>query len=203
MANFWDSRFAGPVYLYGTEPNDFLREHAEQLPLPGPVLSLAEGEGRNAVFLASRGYRVTAMDSSAVGLEKARQLATARGVGIETVHADLSDFQLGEVQWAGVISIWCHLPSGLRADVHGRIRRAIAPGGVFLLEHYHPRQVPYGTGGPKDPDMLVTLAELRAAFPGWIELHAFEGERVIHEGELHEGVSFVTQWVARRPSQQE
>ena len=157
MANFWDSRFGGPEYVYGTEPNDLLREQASLLPLPGPILSLAEGEGRNAVFLASRGYRVTAMDSSAVGLGKARLLAAARGVEIETVHADLADFDLGIERWGGVVSIWCHLPSVLRADVHARIRRSMKPGGVFLLEHYHPRQIPYNTGGPKDPDLLVTL----------------------------------------------
>ncbi len=200
MANVWDERFGGPTYLYGTEPNDFLREHGARLPLPGPVLSLAEGEGRNAVFLASLGYVVTGVDGSGVGLAKARRLAADRGVTIETVEADLATFDLGEARWAGVVSIWCHLASALRSDLHARIARALRPGGVFLLEHYHPRQVDYRTGGPPDPTFLVTLAELRAAFPGWIELHAFEGERDVHEGALHEGRSFVTQWIARRPA---
>lgn len=199
MAGPWDDRYGGPSYLYGTEPNDFLRDQAAALPRSGPILSLAEGEGRNAVFLAGLGHMVTGVDGSAVGLAKARQLAVDRGVSVETIHGDLATFDLGEERWAGVVSIWCHLPGVIRSGLHARIARALRPGGVYLLEHYHPRQITYGTGGPPDPDFLVTLAELRSAFPGWTERHAFEGERVVHEGHLHEGVSYVTQWIGQRP----
>jgi len=198
MKDFWNDRYSAEDFTYGDQPNDLLRARGGDLSLPGPVLSLGEGEGRNAVFLASLGYQVTGVDGSAVGLEKAQRLAAAKGVTIQTVCADLAAFDLGEATWTGVISIWCHLPAALRADVHARIARAVKPGGVFLVEHYHPLQVPYKTGGPTDPSWLLTLAELRAAFPGWTELHAFEGERSVHEGPLHDGISYVTQWVARR-----
>ncbi len=197
--NPWDDRYATVDDLYGLDPNAFLVDFVHTLPLPGPVLSLAEGQGRNAVFLAGLGYAVTGVDGSAVALAAARRRAAHRGVTLETVHADLATFDLGDARWAGLVSIWCHLPPTLRSNLHARIGRALRPGGVYLLEHYHPRQISYGTGGPPDAALLVTLAELRAAFPGWTELHAFEGERAIHEGALHDGVSFVTQWVGQRP----
>jgi SAM-dependent methyltransferase len=196
--NPWDQRYGDAAFVYGTEPNDFLREHVGALP-EGPILSLAEGEGRNAVFLAEQGYAVTGVDGSAVGLAKAQTLASSRGVALATVVGDVTTFQVGEGAWAAVISIWCHLPSADRVGMHTRVARALRPGGVFLLEHYHPRQLEFRTGGPPDPDLMLTLAELRAAFPGWRELHAFEGERVVHEGRLHTGRSYVTQWIAEKP----
>lgn len=198
MKDFWDERYSADGFTYGVMPNDLLRTRAGDLPHPGPIVSLGEGEGRNAVFLASLGFHVTGVDGSAVGLDKAQRLAASTGVTIRTVCADLGVFDLGEATWGGVISIWCHLPTALRRDLHGRIARAIRPGGVFLLEHYHPMQVPYKTGGPTDTTMLLTVDELRQAFPGWTELHAFEGEREVHEGPLHDGLSYVTQWVGRR-----
>jgi SAM-dependent methyltransferase len=196
--NIWDQRYAGETFFYGTEPNDFLKERAQAIPAGGAVLCLAEGEGRNAVHLAQRGFRPTAVDGSATGLAKARALAAQRGVVVQTVHADLQVHEPGEAAWEGVVSIWCHLPPALRQLLHPRVLRALKPGGVLVLEHYHPRQLGYGTGGPKDPAMLLTLEELRRDFGALEELHAFEGERVVHEGAGHDGASFVTQFVARR-----
>ncbi len=198
MTNFWDERYAGDRFMYGTEPNEFLRERAIALPAGGRVLCLAEGEGRNAVHLAERGFIVTGVDGSAVGLAKARGLAGQRGVTITTVVEDLARYELGDGCWDGIVSIWCHLPRPLRASLHPRIVQALAPGGVLLLEHYHPRQVGYGTGGPPDPAMLVTLAELRHDFAELDELHGAETERDIAEGSGHHGRSAVTQFVGRR-----
>lgn len=197
--NPWDDRYAADSFYYGTEPNDFLRAHADDLPAGGSVLSLAEGEGRNAVFLAGRGFRVTGVDGSAVGLAKAQRHAAARGVRLETVVADLRSYDLGQARWDAIVSIWCHLPPPLRASLHPRIAAALRPGGVFLLEHYHPKQLGRGTGGPPDASMMMTLAELERDFPGFTVLHAFEGERDVQEGEGHKGLSVVTQYVARRP----
>ncbi len=196
--NVWDTRYAGAVYMYGTTPNDFLRERAGALPAGGRVLCLAEGEGRNAVFLAERGFTVTGVDGSKVGLEKAQRLAQERGVTIETVVADLREYDLGRSRWDAVVSIWAHLPPDVRAALHPRIVEALVPGGVLLLEHYHPKQVGYGTGGPPDPAMLVTRADLERDFAALEVVHAFEGERVVGEGTGHQGKSFVTQLVARR-----
>jgi SAM-dependent methyltransferase len=196
---FWDERYSSDDYVYGTEPSDFLLDRWSILPAGGDILCLADGEGRNGVFLATKGMRVTGVDSSAVGLAKAERLAAERGVPITTVVADLSVWDLGEARWDGVVSIWAHLPAAVRSALHPRLARALRPGGVLLLEHYHPRQLGYGTGGPPDATMMLTLAELDAAFAGWDRVHTFEGERVVVEGSGHGGKSYVTQAILRKP----
>jgi SAM-dependent methyltransferase len=197
---FWDDRYGAAVgYLYGTEPSDFLAERYSALRPGGEVLCLADGEGRNGVFLATQGMKVTGVDSSAVGLEKAERLAAERGVSLSTVVADLATWELGDARWDSVVSIWAHLPAPIRSTLHPRIARALRPGGILLLEHYHPRQLGYGTGGPPDPTMMLTLDELDAAFPEWIRLHTFEGERIVVEGSGHGGKSFVTQAILKKP----
>lgn len=196
---FWDDRYAGEDYLYGTEPSDFLAQRHSALPPRGDVLCLADGEGRNGVFLAAKGMRVTAVDSSTVGLAKAERLAAAQGVPYTTVVADLSVWDLGESRWDGVVSIWAHLPAPIRETLHPRLARALRPGGILLLEHYHPRQLAYGTGGPPDPTMMLTIDELDRDFAAWERLHTFEGERIVVEGSGHGGKSYVTQAILRKP----
>ena len=162
----WDERYGTAGYFYGTEPNDFLREHCAEIRRGGEVLCLAEGEGRNAVFLARQGFRPLALDQSAVGLGKAMQLAKAQGVHIDTVAADLAAYRIEPGRWDGIVSIWCHLPSALRDVVHRQVIAGLKVGGVFLLEAYTPAQLAHGTGGPKDVDLLPTLAGLRAGTRG-------------------------------------
>jgi len=198
--SFWDERYAMGGWTYGTEPNDFLREAATGL--EGPVLCLGEGEGRNAVFLARQGLEVTAVDASPVGLQKAQRLAAERGVRLTTVAADLNDFDLGEARWGTIVSIWCHLPSALRARVHRGVVRALKPGGRYLLEAYTPRQLAHGTGGPKDADLLPTVELLRAELSGLTFERLEEKERVVREGKLHDGTSAVVQAVAVKPRAQ-
>lgn len=193
----WDQRYADPDYFYGTEPNDFLRAEVARVPM-GEVLCIGDGEGRNGVWLAQQGRTVTSLDASAVGLQKASALAKARHVPLTTVHADLATFDFGEARWDAVVSIFCHLPSALRRDVYPRIRRALRPGGVVLLESYTPAQLGRGTGGPPVADMMLDLATLRADFEGLrIEL-GVERERDVIEGKGHGGRSAVVQFVARK-----
>lgn len=195
----WDARYAAEGWAFGTEPNDFLAEVAARIPA-GPVLCLAEGQGRNAVFLAARGHEVTAMDGSAVALAGAAELARSRGVELARVHADLAEFAIGEAGWSGIVSIFVHLPPGLRADVHRRVVAGLRPGGVFVLEAYRPEQLAYGTGGPPHAERLPTLAELRDELAG-LELEiGRELVRDVREGTLHGGPSAVVQVVARRPA---
>ncbi len=194
--NHWDERYAGAEYFYGTQPNDFLREHAAAIPAGGAVLCLGEGEGRNAAFLATRGHHVTALDQSAVGLGKARQLAKERGVKIETIVADLESYRLDAACWDGIVSIWCHLPSAVRAAVHRQVIDALKPRGVLLLEAYTPKQLKHGTGGPKSVDLLPSLADLRDELSGLEFVHAVELERTVAEGRGHAGLSAVVQIVA-------
>ncbi len=196
--SMWDDRFDTAEYVYGTAPNDFLVEAAALIP-PGPVLSLAEGEGRNAVYLAERGHPVTAVDASAVGLAKAERLAAARGVAITTVHADLATWPIAPGAWSGIVSVFCHLPPAVRAPLHAAVAQGLAAGGVFVCEAYTPAQLAFGTGGPRDVALLVTLDALRAELAGLELLVAREVERDLHEGALHQGRSAVVQVVARRP----
>lgn len=197
-AKRWDERYAGPGYAYGLEPNDFLVSVAGQLP-PGPVLSLAEGEGRNALFLAGRGHDVLAVDQSAVGLAKARERARELGVPLQTRQADLGEYVIEPGAWAGVVSIFCHLPRALRERVHAAVVRGLRPGGVLVLEAYTPRQLGLGTGGPASADFLMSLEDLTRELAGLEFLHAVELERDVREGSFHTGRSAVVQVVARKP----
>lgn len=193
----WEARYAEAGYAFGTRPNDFLRENVDRLP-PGRLLCLAEGEGRNAVWLAQRGYDVTAVDLSARGLEKARRLAAERRVRITTVQADLATFHIRAGEWKGIVSIFAHVPSPVRRRVHASVVSGLAPGGVFLLEAYRPEQAGRGTGGPPDDDRLVNLERLRGELGALDWLVAREVERDVVEGRCHTGRASVVQLVARR-----
>ncbi|KOF54490.1 MULTISPECIES: class I SAM-dependent methyltransferase [unclassified Achromobacter] len=194
----WDERYAAADYVYGTEPNDFLAEHAGLL--AGPVLSVAEGEGRNAVFLAERGLDVLGVDGSPVGLEKARRLAAARGVEIRTEVADLARYEPPALAFGGVACIFAHLPSASRKRLNRLLARSLRPGGVVLLEAYAPGQIRNRTGGPRDPDMLISRAALEQEFPGCEIVLSRELEREVVEGRFHTGRACVVQFIARKPA---
>ncbi|MBM3981298.1 MAG: class I SAM-dependent methyltransferase [Planctomycetes bacterium] len=194
----WDERYSQPGFAYGTEPNEFLAAVAGRIPV-GPVLSLGEGEGRNAAFLAGLGHRVVAVDQSEVGLTKAKRLAADRGLTIETVCADLATFTIEPGTWAGIVSVFCHLPRRVRVPLYAAVVRGLCPGGVLILEAYTPKQIGRSTGGPKDPDMLPTLVELTEELAGLEFVHAREIDREVREGAYHTGVASVVQVVGLRP----
>jgi SAM-dependent methyltransferase len=192
MSSMWDERYSDAAYAYGTEANDFLKSVADRIP-PGPVLCLAEGQGRNAVYLASLGHEVLAVDQSAVGLERAKALATSRGVTVDSQVADLASFDIAPNTWSGIVAIFAHLPPAIRARVFGAAVRGLTPGGAFVLEAYTPKQLDYRTGGPQDVSLLMTLDALRAELAGLHIEHGVETEREIHEGVHHHGRSAVVQ----------
>ncbi|MCC7324121.1 MAG: class I SAM-dependent methyltransferase [Gemmatimonadaceae bacterium] len=193
----WDERFSAGELPYGTEPNAFLVEQAAAIP-PGPVLCLAEGYGRNALWLAAQGHTVTAVEQSSVGIARGRELAVQRGVSVTFVQADLADYEMGEGTWSGIISIFAHLPPELRASVNARVTRALAPGGAYVLEAYSPAQLKYRTGGPKDVTLLITRDALVRELDGLEFEIAREIERDVAEEPLHKGMSAVVQLVARK-----
>jgi SAM-dependent methyltransferase len=198
MTNPWDERYRTQEYYYGTEPNDFLKENAWRIPSNGKVLCLAEGEGRNAVYLAGLGFEVTAVDGSRVGLEKLSKLAHSKGVRVQTVVSDLNEFNLGLRQWDGIVSIWCHVPPLVRGKLHRQVVDGLRLGGAFLLESYHPRQLEYKTGGPPSADLMMTKDSLSRELDG-LEFELLrEFDRDVHEGRGHKGKSAVVQCVARR-----
>lgn len=194
----WDQRYAGDEFVFGTKPNDFLVEHVGCL--SGPVLSLAEGEGRNAVYLASMGFEVYGVDSSAVGLEKAQKLAAARGLQIHTELADLSTYLPTENFYGSVISIFAHLPPNIRKLLHARVERALKPGGIILLEAYAKAQINRNTGGPNDLNLLMSREEIEAEFPHCEIILSREIEREVQEGPLHNGLASVFQFIAKKKS---
>jgi SAM-dependent methyltransferase len=196
-AAFWNNRYATPHFVYGEAPNAFVAEMASQIPA-GPVLCLAEGEGRNAVHLAMLGHRVTAVDQSEAGLAKARLLAASRGVEIETVQADLVGFAIEPGVWSGIVATFAHLPPAIRYKVHAQAVRGLRPGGMFILEAYTPAQLAFDTGGPKSSELLMTLAGLREELAGLEFLVGREIEREVIEGDGHTGRGAVVQILARR-----
>ena len=198
MSNPWNERYAAAEYYYGTEPNDFLKENVRLVRAVGKVLCLAEGEGRNAVYLASQGLDVTAVDGSSVGLAKMERLAASKGVTIRSIVSDLSDYRIETSSWDAIVSIWCHVPPSLREKLHHAVVGGLRPGGILILEAYHPRQLEFKTGGPPDPALMMTLPDLRRELTGLEWVFAREIEREVHEGKGHFGMSAVTQLVGRK-----
>lgn len=197
MNNPWDERYANSEYIYGKEPNTFLKQHIDDLP-QGHILSLAEGEGRNAVFLAKRGRQVSAVDSSSVGLEKAARLAEENAVSVEFIQADLGEFEMPAQAYNGIVSIFCHVSPPARSSLYSQLSKAIKPGGIFLLEAYTPEQVGRGTGGPPVVEFTNTLAEMKTYLQDFDLLLAEEIEREVIEGTHHTGMGSVLQIIAKR-----
>ncbi len=196
MREMWNDRYAGEEFAYGTEPNAFLVEHAKLL--TGPVLSLAEGEGRNAVYLASLGLDVLGVDGSAGGLAKAQELARSRGVTIQTTVADLGAFEPRADFYGSVVSISAHLPNAIRRKLYPLVERCLKPGGILLLEAYAVDQLQRETGGPKEADMLMTREKVELEFPNLEAVLLREIEREVCEGRYHTGMAAVVQFIGRK-----
>jgi SAM-dependent methyltransferase len=168
----WDDRYASDDYRFGTRPNNFLVDCAallnpEGTPATGSrALSLGEGEGRNAVYLAQLGYDVTAVDQSAVGNAKAHRLAGMKGVTITTVTADLNDFVIEPASWDVIIDFFCHMPQPERVELHRRVIDGLKPGGAYIYEIFTPRQLELATGGPTTRDLVVSLEQARRELAG-------------------------------------
>ena len=199
----WDARFSGDGYLFGTEPNRFLVSCRGLLGERGRVLCVADGEGRNSVWLAAQGFGVDAFDPSPVGVLKARRLAAERGVSVRFEIADVDEWRWPAQTYDAVAAIFIQFaPPPLRRQLFDRIAGALRPGGLLLLQGYRVEQLTYGTGGPPIAELLYTETQLRA------ELSAFTIERlvsydaVIEEGSGHSGMSALIDVVARRPADQ-
>ncbi|WP_372892915.1 class I SAM-dependent methyltransferase [Rhodosalinus sp.] len=196
----WEARYATPDYLFGTEPAAFLADHAHLLPPGATALAVADGEGRNSVFMAGKGLAVTALEYAPTAIAKAQRLAAAREVTVEFVEADvLTDDWGGPYDLIAAIFIQFAGPEG-RARLFEKMRTALAPGGLLLLHGYTPEQVGRGTGGPPYPENMYTEAMLAEAFAGWEILENRAHERDIREGKGHAGPSALIDFVARKPA---
>ena len=195
----WEARFAGPEYHFGTEPNAFLKSKAGLLKPGQKALSIADGEGRNGVFLAEQGLDVLAMDFSPTALAKSQALARQRGVTIRTEQADLDTWRWPAGAFDVVAAIFfqfCAPP--LRARVFNNIKRALKPGGLLLMEGYTPKQREYKTGGPSEVENLYTRKLLEDSFSDFTSVEIREYDSEIHEGPGHGGMSALIDLVGRK-----
>jgi cyclopropane fatty-acyl-phospholipid synthase-like methyltransferase len=197
-STFWDQRYSGEDLAYGEAPNAFLAQMASRFPNKEHALDIGAGEGRNALFLASGGLDVLAIDQSEVGMHKAQRIARERGLTLRTQAVDLQDFDAEPGSFDIVSSIFVHLPAALRAAVHARVVAWLKPGGVFVLEAYAPEQIERGTGGPKDPSLLASLEVIVGELEGLGIEHQVALERDVFEGRFHSGEASVAQVLARK-----
>lgn len=203
----WDERYSQPGFVYGTEPNDFLsdwlprleerlelsnRSHAPRILFP------ADGEGRNGVYAAARGWEVTSFDTSRVGRQKALDLAREKKVSLRFELADALHFE-SSVPFDCVGLFFAHFPPENRQAIHQRMAGLLKPGGYLLLEAFHPRQLPLDSGGPKKEALLYTEGILRADFQQLDIEILREQKRELAEGPYHDGPAEVIQLLARRP----
>lgn len=198
-AETWNRRFQTDEFLFGTEPNAWLREHRGLLQPGQRVLSVADGEGRNSVWLAQQGLVVDAFDVSAVGVTKARTLAAERGVNVNFSVSDVDGFAWPEAAYDAVVAIFVQFADpALRERLFARCRRTLKPDGLLLLQGYTPRQLEYRTGGPPHLAHLYTEPMLRQAFADWDILELREYEAEVAEGTGHKGMSALIGMVAQR-----
>ena len=197
MTNTWHERFSTEEYIYGKEPNQFVVEAAQHLP-KGKVLCIAEGEGRNSVYLASVGNEVTAWDFAPAGLEKTKRLADEKGVSVTTELHNLADVLWEDEQWDAIVHIFGHFPEDVMNRTLSGIKKALKPGGYYVSELYSKEQLKYGTGGPRDEAMLVDPKEMLRQFDDYFVKHFQIGEVTRVEGQLHTGTAHVVQSIFQK-----
>jgi SAM-dependent methyltransferase len=195
MKEFWDERYKEEVYAYGQEPNDFLK--AQEFGSGLNVLCLAEGEGRNGVYLASLGNDVTCIDYSEAGLEKTKQLALLKGQEVSCNCADLSDVQLEPMKWDLIVGVFAHFPPNVKKHIWPQISNALKPGGQLVMEVYDLEQLRFGTGGPQQEALLYSKEELVELLGNaFSSLQIDKVYREVKEGTYHNGASATLQIIA-------
>lgn len=197
MMNKWQERFNQTDYVFGKEANVFIQEAAARFTIGPDVLAVAEGEGRNAVFLAEQGCDVTIWDFAQSGLDKAQALAKEKGVQLKTKIQDLQEANWPIDKYDTIICVFGHFNPELRVQTLKGIRQAVKPGGLFVTEVYAKEQIDYGTGGPKDETYLYEMTDFDV-FSDWEHLHVEKKEVVREEGAGHSGLSQVIQFAGRK-----
>lgn len=200
MKDFWQQRYSEQDFAYGTEPNAFLASCADRIPPNCKALAIADGEGRNGVWLAQHGCEVTSVDYSQAGVDKSNALAEERGVQLNAICADLNEWQWPEQEFDLAISIFAHFPPEIRKAVHKKLIAALKPGGTLILEAYHPTQLEYKTGGPPAAEMMYDVATLKEDFAGNEILQLEDLVAEVSEGKYHFGQGAVTRLVLKKPA---
>lgn len=197
----WDGRFATDEYIFGTEPNRFLVAQAHRLATGARVLSVADGEGRNSVWLAARGLEVEAVEISPLAVEKARRLAAEHGVTVRFEIADVREWHWPTARYDAIVAIFIQFAApDERSRLFAHFRRALVPGGLLIVEGYGPKQIEYATGGPPQVAHLYTPEMLGEAFDDFDILVLDAREDWLEEGTKHVGRSALVDLVARKPA---
>jgi len=195
---FWNESFSAEEFVYGETPNEFIRETSSLFPEQAKIACFAEGEGRNAVYLATMGHDVTAYDVSPVGLEKTKQLALKNNVQVNTVEADLTQDHVGIEQYDGAVMIYGHVPKANQQFLIEQMIQSVKRGGIIIFEVYSVDQLDYQTGGPGSIEMLYEPKDILQ----WIEphqcIHFYYGEAKRYEGVRHTGLGHVIQVILRK-----
>ncbi len=201
QAEFWDARYATDDYIFGTAPNAFLASQAALIRPGMRALAVADGEGRNGVWLAGQGVSVHAIDVSQLALDKAARLAAARGVSLDLERADVLNWDWPEAAYDLAVAIFIQFaPPPERERIIDGIRRALKPGGTLILQGYTPKQIEFASGGPGNPANMYSADLLRSWFGDWNIVHLHEHESVISEGSHHHGLSALIDLVAQKPA---
>ena len=201
-SNKWDERYGVDEYVYSKEPNLFLKENFKKIP-KGNVLCVADGEGRNGVWLAKNGYNVTSIDFSPKAIEKTNKLAQEYNVSINTKCGDLLNYNFGENKYDGIVSIFAHFKVEEINKLHSQYLRALKPNGIFFMEVFAKEQLLLKTGGPKDIALLYDTKDIKNSFPN-AEIELLKKDIVyLHEGDMHDGKAIVVRAIIRKPSDKE
>jgi len=197
-SSFWNSRYDEDGFAYGTVANIFLSSFASSFNAGDKVLVIGDGEGRNGVWLAEQGCEVVSVDSSSVGVEKAKKLAADKGVAIDAVCADLNDWAWPESEFDFVVIIYVHFPPDVRELLHQKVISALKPGGQLIMESFTPEQLNYSSGGPPVLEMLYTMEMMQSDFE-LLEIQQLE-ECVteLNEGKYHCGEGAVVRLLAKK-----
>ncbi len=197
--NKWDERYSTEQYVYGKEPNLFLQQNVSAIP-KGEVLCIADGEGRNGVWLASQGFNVTSIDFSQKAIDKTYQLAKEQNVSIKAIVGDLLSYDFGKNKYDGIVSIFSHFTTEETKMLHYKYYDALKPNGIFLMEAFAEEQLPLNTGGPKNIELLYDIEDIRSSFPNK-KFEMLKKDIVyLYEGELHDGKAVVVRAIIKKPS---
>ncbi|WP_079242127.1 class I SAM-dependent methyltransferase [Chryseobacterium indologenes] len=200
--NRWDERYSSEEFAYGTEPNNYLREQLTRL-TPGKILFPAEGEGRNAVFAATKGWQASAFDISANGRDKALQLAGQQQITIDYQVGELSTLNYQKEQFDAIALIYAHFPGNIKSSIHQMLNQYLRKGGFIIFEAFSKSHLEYiakneKVGGPKDIESLFSIEEIKADFPDYDIIELAETEIELNEGLFHNGTGSVIRFVGQK-----
>jgi len=198
MKDFWNERYSEDGLAYGEEPNVFLTEVIDRIEPKGKVLVVGDGEGRNGVWLASKGYDVTSVDYSPVAVEKINELAKKCDINLSAVCADLNEWDWAKDEYDAVVAIYIHFPSESRAKMHHKMVEALKPGGKIIMEAFNKAQLDYPSGGPPVLDMLFSEDELKEDFSKVNIDELYEKIVYLNEGKYHVGDGAVVRLIAEK-----